>query len=303
MNSLKTVRELNFAVTDVARKLELPEARVRTTLIGVVTAQMLPASVALKGGLAIKMKLGEIGTRATSDLDGVFMQDSEMTLQKLRDLFELGWGSVPPSKKQRRQNPQAPDRVAFTGTVTEKAQHDPGVRRPEYLMHPVKVTLNFLGKPWGTIDLELAHPEVHNTLESPTQLDEDLIEVFEDFGFGKLTTVSFVAVELQIAQKIHALTHPASDRSHDLVDLQLLWTEEVSMKAVKRACEKTFRYRNEHQWPPLPLRSMHADRARYNEAVAEVRVGSEHTAVLAELNEARDWLANKLRALHHGRET
>ncbi|GAA4479568.1 hypothetical protein GCM10023190_22880 [Enteractinococcus fodinae] len=46
---------------------------------------MLPDSVAIKGGLAIKMQRGELGTRATSDLDGVFLRDYETTIAQIRE--------------------------------------------------------------------------------------------------------------------------------------------------------------------------------------------------------------------------
>lgn len=297
MKVVKTLPELNTSIETTARRLGLPVARVRTTFIGVLTTQMLPESVAIKGGLAIKMQRGELGTRATSDLDGVFLRDYETTIAQIREHLKTGWGRIPPSKKQLRQNPDAPDRVAFTGTITEKPQYDPGVRRPEYLMRPVRVTVNFLGKPWGAIDLELAHPELNTTISAPRALSEDLAEAFESFGFGRLAPVSFLSDEVQIAQKIHALTHPASDRAHDLVDLQLLWGNDIDPKALARACQDTFRYRKEHAWPPLPLRSMSRDRTRYDEALEEVLIGEQQIALAPDLESAREWLESKIRAL------
>lgn len=299
MTVVKTLHELNTIIEKTARRLGLPVARVRTTFIGVLAAQMLPDSVAIKGGLAIKMQRGELGTRATSDLDGVFLRDYKTTIAQIREHLKSGWGRIPPAKKQLRQNPDAPDRVAFTGTITEKSQHDPGVRRPEYLMRPVRVTLNFLDKPWGAIDLELAHPELNTTISAPKALSEDLTQAFDSFGFGRLAPVSFLSDEVQIAQKIHALTHPASDRAHDLVDLQLLWTNEVDPKALKRACQDTFRYRKEHPWPPLPLRSMSSDRTRYDEALQEVLIGDQQIALAPDLESAREWLESKIRALNN----
>lgn len=300
MKPLKTLPELNWARDEIARELSLPVPRVRTTFIGVITAQMLPDSVALKGGLAIKMKLGELGTRATSDLDAVFTDSYSATIEAIENRCSEGWGSVPPSKKQRKANPNAPERVAFTGTIKEKVQYDPGVRHPEYLMRPLRVTLNFLGKPWGAIDLELAHPETITKLNPPSQIDSELTGKFENFGFGKLAPVRFLALEVQIAQKLHALTHPASDRAHDLVDLQILWTDEVELEGLRRACETTFRYRQEHAWPPLPLRSMKADEARYKQAVEEVTVHAQLPHIFLELEDARQWLITKIEHLHYG---
>lgn len=85
MTVVKTLHELNTIIEKTARRLGLPVARVRTTFIGVLTTQMLPDSVAIKGGLAIKMQRGELGTRATSDLDGVFLRDYETTIAQIRE--------------------------------------------------------------------------------------------------------------------------------------------------------------------------------------------------------------------------
>lgn len=297
MTAIKTIADLEAAITQTSRELGVPTSRVRTTFIGVVTAQMLPDTVPVKGGLAIKMQLGELGTRATSDLDAVLTHDYENTLAQIRKHFEIGWGKLPPAKRQLRQNPAAPDRVAFTAKVTEKSVHDPGVRRPEYLMRPVRVTLNFLNKPWGAIDLELAHPEADVVASHPMPLDDRLTQIFEGFGFGSIDPVSFLSKEIQLAQKIHALTHPESDRAHDLVDLQLLWTDDIDLVTLKTACEHTFRYRKEHSWPPLPLRSMRADRARYEAALQEILISDQPIPVAQDLDTARTWLDSKLRAL------
>ena len=302
MTAIKTIADLNAAVQKISLELGVPLPRVRTTFVGVITAQMLPNTVAVKGGLAIKMQLGELGTRATSDLDAVLNEDYENTLTQIRERFAMGWGKVPASKRQLRKDQSAPDRVAFTAAITEKSVHDPGVRRPEYLMRPVRVTLNFLEKPWGAIDLELAYPEANAVVSQPKSLNEQLIQTFEGFGFGAIGPVSFLPNEIQIAQKIHALTHPESDRAHDLVDLQLLWTDQVNPTAVKTACEHTFRYRKEHSWPPLPLRSMAADQARYHAALQEILVSDQPITVAQEIATARDWLDSKIRKLLQSHE-
>jgi hypothetical protein len=71
-----------------------------------------------------------------------------------------GWGAVPPSKGEKRRNPNAPDRVAFTATVRAAKIHDPGLARPEYVMHPYRVSIAFLGTAWGALDVEVSDPEI-----------------------------------------------------------------------------------------------------------------------------------------------
>jgi hypothetical protein len=53
----------------VADEFAIPIARARVMLCCLVVSQMLPETVWIKGGLGIKLRLGERGTRATSDLD------------------------------------------------------------------------------------------------------------------------------------------------------------------------------------------------------------------------------------------
>lgn len=95
MKPLKTVVDLEQAIENLANSLNLPVSRVRTTFIGVVTAQMLPDSVELKGGLAIKMKFGDLGTRATSDLDAVYTRDYAQTIEEIEHRCKQGCGRGP----------------------------------------------------------------------------------------------------------------------------------------------------------------------------------------------------------------
>ncbi len=55
--------------------LEVTAARARV-LVSSVVAQMLPAGTLVKGGIGVKLRLGEVGTRATRDLD-VLARDRE----------------------------------------------------------------------------------------------------------------------------------------------------------------------------------------------------------------------------------
>ncbi|MDN6534862.1 MAG: nucleotidyl transferase AbiEii/AbiGii toxin family protein [Yaniella sp.] len=161
-------------------------------------------------------------------------------------------------------------------------------------MQPLRVTLSFLDKQWSAIDLELAPPENIQNTGNQSAIDAELKREFESFGFGTITPVRFLSVEWQIAQKIHALTHPDSDRAHDLVDLQKLWTDEVDAQTLLEACQSTFRYRQAHDWPPLPLRSMEPESARYQQAVDEVFVNDHHSDVLPQLEDAEAWLKTRL---------
>ena len=125
------VTQLNDRLAQAARELGIPVARARVMLCTLIVSQMLPDAVAIKGGMGIKLRFGERGTRATSDLDLSTCSRGEEFEQVFRARLAEGWGTVPPSKGERRRSPDAPDRVAFTASVRVAKLHDPGLARPE----------------------------------------------------------------------------------------------------------------------------------------------------------------------------
>lgn len=283
------VPQLNQRLTEVAAGLRIPVARARVMLCTLIVSQMLPDAVAVKGGMGVKMRLGERGTRATSDLDVSTRIRGEQFEQAFRGRLAKGWGKVPPSKGERRRNPDAEARVAFTATVKAGRLHDPGLARPEYVMHPYRVSIAFLGSPWGGLDVEVADPEIDEHAHTRHEIDNDLVQFGRYFGFGDLQPIALVDLEYQIAQKIHAVTDPAYDRAHDLVDLQLLWNAAPNLTTLKNLCARTFEWRDQQQWPPLPLRPMEDWAIAYREAREETEVAGQ-TSVLPDVGTAGDWL-------------
>lgn len=63
------VTQLNGRLAQVANDLGIPVARARVMLCTLIISQMLPDTVTIKGGMGVKLRFGERGTRATSDLD------------------------------------------------------------------------------------------------------------------------------------------------------------------------------------------------------------------------------------------
>ena len=125
----------------------------------VVVAQMLPAGTLVKGGIGIKLRLGEIGTRATRNVD-VVTRDREHFLAHLSDRLRVGWGAVPASKGALKGNPEATSRLAFSGRVRPARQAGPPGVPPAYLMQPYNVTLQFMGTAWAAVPLDVAHDEI-----------------------------------------------------------------------------------------------------------------------------------------------
>ena len=54
----------------------------------------------------------------------------------------------------------------------------------------------------------------------------------------------------QVAQKLHGLTDPSQNRPHDLVDLQLVFSQnELDLALVRKTCERLFAHRRRQAWP------------------------------------------------------
>lgn len=282
------VTQLYDRLAQVAAELGIPVARARVMLCTLIVSQMLPA-VAVKGGMGVKLRFGERGTRATSDLDVSTRVRGDECEQAFRVRLAKGWGRVPPSKGEQRRNPDAPDRVAFTATVRAVKLHDPGLTRPEYVMHPYRVSIAFLGNAWGALDVEVSDPEIEPHAHTRREIDGELFQFGAYFGFGELQPIALVDLEFQIAQKLHAVTDPAYVRAHDLVDLQLLWTADPDPSVLRRLCVRMFDWRRQQDWPPLPLRPMDGWELAYADACAETEVDG-RTQVLSDIVTAREWL-------------
>lgn len=54
----RNVAQLNERLTHVALRLEVPVARARLMLCTLIVSQMLPDTVAIKGGMGVKLRLG-----------------------------------------------------------------------------------------------------------------------------------------------------------------------------------------------------------------------------------------------------
>lgn len=283
------IAQLNLRLNAVSGDLGIPVARVRRMLCTLAVSQMLPDAVVIKGGMGVKLRMGESGTRATADLDVSTEYRGEQFEAAFETALRAGWGPVPAAKGVLRRDPDAPDRVAFTAELKRRAVHDPGLDRPQYVMHPYRVSLFFLGKPWAALDVEVSDSEIEPAAHAAARGDDELAELNDTFGFGELRPVEMIDLEYQIAQKLHAVTDPSYDRAHDLVDLQLLWSVGVKLSILREFCVRTFRFRHAQAWPPLPLRSMENWNLAYEEAREETAINGE-TVVLHGVDAARDWL-------------
>jgi hypothetical protein len=85
------------------------------------------------------------------------------------------------------------------------------------------IKLAYKGKPWGTVQLEVAPAEGH----AGQEIDRVPARPLDPVQIEGPERIACVSVRYQIAQKIHACTEiytdgRENDRFRDLIDLQLL---------------------------------------------------------------------------------
>lgn len=185
----------------------------------VVVGQMLPEG-AVKGGTAMALCYGRAAARFTQDLDAArvhpltdFLDDFEMALSR-------GW-------------------AGFTGRVVDRKPPRPPGIPAAYVMQPFDVKLDYLGRSWRTVKFELGHNEIDDAFEPELRIAADLVELFTDLGLPAPGPIPVMRHDHQVAQKLHAVSEPGSDRVRDLVDLSNFSISEktsTSANSRRRVC-------------------------------------------------------------------
>jgi hypothetical protein len=162
MKESLSVRALDQRLQNVAGKDQTLAYRLRVTVANVVVGQMLPPG-AVKGGTAMKIRLGESGSRFTPDLDTAHRESLAQFIEAFEDSLASGWHG-------------------FTGRlITRPAAKPDGVPAP-YVMQPYEVKLAFHGKSWHTVKLELGHNEIGDADDPVHLLAHDIGQLFADVG-------------------------------------------------------------------------------------------------------------------------
>ena len=74
--------------------------------------------------------------------------------------------------------------------------------------------------------------------------------MFAALGLPQPRPVPLMKLNHQVAQKLHGLTDPSQYRPHDLVDLQLIFSQnELDLVLVRKTCERVFSHRRRQSWP------------------------------------------------------
>lgn len=204
--------------------------RMRRAVANTILAQLMPDCV-IKGGSSLKFRYGDIATRVTKDLDAAQGDDIDVFIAKLDNALHAGWNG-------------------FTGHVVRREPASPAGVPPAYVMQPFDVKLEYNRKPWVTVRLEMGTNEVGDTLESDLVLAPDIAEMFTALGLPQPKPVPLMKLHHQVAQKLHGLTDPTQDRPHDLIDLQLIFSQNApDLALVRKTCERLFAHRRRQSWP------------------------------------------------------
>ncbi|MGD1056975.1 MAG: nucleotidyl transferase AbiEii/AbiGii toxin family protein [Solirubrobacteraceae bacterium] len=232
------LRSLAARIRNFAKSRERTEQRVQRAIANTVVGQMLPAGV-IKGGTAMKIRVGEGASRFTPDLDAARAATLTLDdyLNQLDDQLAEGW-------------------CGFTGTLQRLDPPHPDNVPGDYIMQPFDVRLAYKERHWLKVRFELGRDEVGSTIDADERLATDIVEMFEEIGLPRPQPLPLLAVEHQIAQKLHACTavNPktaGNERAHDLVDLQILHQEEAFDLAVtNEIADRLFASRRTAPWPP-----------------------------------------------------
>jgi hypothetical protein len=224
-----SARSLEQRIRNLEGSEELAIRR-RIGMALVVVGQMLPEG-AIKGGSGMALRYGR-GTRFTQDLDAARVQPLARFRSDFEDSLAAGW-------------------AGFTGRLIERAAPRPTGVPTAYVMQPFDVKLDYRGRAWCTVKFELGHNEIGDADEPEYQLADGLVQLFTEVGLEAPKPVRVMRADHQIAQKLHAVSEPGSERSRDLVDLQLLDKgEDLDFAQVKATCVRLFAYRRQQSWPP-----------------------------------------------------
>lgn len=232
------LRSLEQRIDNIAHRDDRPVRRIQRAIANTVVGQMLPAGV-VKGGTAMKLRMGEANSRFTPDLDAARSANLSLAayLRELEDRLTGGWGS-------------------FTGTIQAMPPPQPKGVPTDYIMRPFEIRLSYKGRHWLSVTFELGRDEVGSTLGYDLRIAADIVALFGELGLQRPEPIPVLAVDHQIAQKLHACTsvNPRTgknERAHDLVDIQILIEEEeVDLAAVGVTARRLFTSRSAHPWPP-----------------------------------------------------
>ena len=261
-----------YAENDSVRANELAVA-----LANAIVAQMIDAGV-VKGGTSLKLRYGEKAMRITRDLDTAWSVGLDAFLKNIGAKLKEGWNG-------------------FTGEVTVLKQATPKSIPFDYVMQPCAVHLDYLGTPWRVVDMEIGHNEIGDAdAFDIIPVPEEIALLAEHLCLPALGGVRVMKLEYQVAQKLHGASERGSKRAHDLIDLQLITSQNtIDLAKTASICRQLFRYRRKQPWPATITKNENWD------AVYAEQKGS--LSVLPTVDEAIAWANDLIRRIDAALQT
>jgi len=232
-------RNLDIAINKLKIGQKNP-LQIRVIIANTIVGQLLPSGT-VKGGSALKFRYGDQTTRFTRDLDASSSVNLSDFIEKLDASLKTGWNG-------------------FSGKILRKEPAKPKNVPPQYVMQPFEIKMEYNGKSWITISLEIGHDEIGDTDSPDKFISQDIISIFEQLGFPAPKPIALMPIHHQIAQKIHAISTENNERAHDLIDLQVIaQNETINFSLLKTTCKRLFAYRKMQKWPPLIIKGHNWD--------------------------------------------
>ncbi len=181
----------------------------------------------VKGGVALELRLRD-RARATKDID-VVLHDRDADLARELERAAVS-GDYQGFRFRRKGEPIYLD----NGTVS------------------MEFAVTYKGGSWTSINVDIARAE-------PTEAEVELVPAIaldDAVGITGPSELPCLPLRLHVAQKLHGMTLPPrpgkrNERFRDLIDLLLLEELLPDYAHLRDTCEKVFRTRATHDWPPL----------------------------------------------------
>ena len=225
---------------------------IRSIIANAVVGQFLPQGV-VKGGSALRLRYGLDNTRVTIDFDTAHRNDIEDFISTIETGLKAGWSG-------------------FTGEVIRRTPATPKDIPAQYVMQPFDVKLRYMKQPWCTVRLEVGYDEIGDAQTAEEFIAQEILDVFKNLCLDEPKPIPLMPLTHQVAQKLHGVSEPNSNRAHDLVDLQLIFSRDaVDLKEVSRIAKRLFANRRRQPWPTLIKKGESWD-SLYSDAAAGLDV-------------------------------